>query len=268
MCELVHLIGVENTRKDDYMKIAIVAGCPKTDYMAPFGDDQWEIWVLGNQYVRHESRRVTRIFEIHDNLSEHDEKYPEWLVSKEIPLIVGRHFPIKPDYNHVSYYPEKEANELLGGEYLSSSPAYMIALAILEGATEIAIYGVEMAVDDHEYFKQRPEMYAWIAYAKAKGIKITIPEESTLFKGGYVEGRDWGGKIDMEKPPFTQVQFEEMAQSHFNKMEEYEAEKAKIIDLIHSHDGARQAYIRLAKIARAIESGTVIDSLLNVNITR
>ena len=248
------------------MRIAIVGGCPETEHMAPYNDERWEIWVLGNQYDRHENRRVTRIFEIHDNLSGHEDHYPAWLVEKQIPMMVGKHFPVIAE--HVRIYPEKEANELLGGEYLSSSPAYMIALAILEGANEIAIYGIEMAVDNHEYFKQRPEMYAWIAYAKAKGIKITIPSESTLFKGGYVEGRDWGGKIDMEKPPFTQVQFEEMAQIHQDKVNEYEVQKRKIEDLIHSHDGARQVYERLSRVARATESGIEVDSIIKTTIVR
>ena len=241
------------------MKVAIVGGCPKTEHLAPFNDKSWDIWVLGNQYDRHENRRVTRIFEIHDNLSQHGEKYPQWLVDKGLPLVVGKHFPITTPF--ATAFPEKKANELMGGEFLSSSPAYMIALAILEGATEIAIYGIEMAVDNHEYFKQRPEMYAWIAYAKAKGIKVTIPEESSLFEGGYVEGRDWGGKIDVEKPPLTMGQFEEMSQVHKDKIAGYEVEKARIVDLIHSHDGARQVYDRLARVARATESGITVDSL-------
>lgn len=246
------------------MKVAIVGGCPETEHLAPYNDKDWEIWVLGNQYDRHENRRVSRLFEIHDNLSQHEDIYPTWLAEKQIPMVVGQHFPIIAE--HISIYPEKEANELLGGEFLSSSPAYMIALAILEGAEEIAIYGIEMAVNDHEYFKQRPEMYAWIAYAKAKGIKVTIPSESSLFRGGYVEGRDWGGKIDMEKPPFTQVQFAEMARVHQDKINEYEVQKNKIVDLIHSHDGARQAYERLSRVARATETGIEVDSLSNTVI--
>lgn len=241
------------------MKIALVGGDPKTEHLAPFDDDDWDIWVLGNQYNRHQNRRVTRIFEIHDNLSQHEEWYPKWLIDTGIPLVIGKHFPIKNKDTLV--FPEKTANELMGGEFLSSSPAYMIALAILEGYDEIAIYGIDMAVDNHEYFKQRPEMYAWIAYAKAKGIEVTIPKESSLFEGGYVEGRDWNGKVDVENPPFTQCQFEEMAQVHKDKITEYEIEKLKIIDLIHSHDGARQVYERLGRVARATESGITVDSL-------
>ena len=248
------------------MKVAIVGGCPESEHLAPYNDEDWQIWVLGNQYDRHINRRVTRIFEIHDDLSGHQEHYPHWLAEQQLPMIVGPHFPVIAE--HIRIYPEKEANELMGGEFLSSSPAYMIALAILEGADEIAIYGVEMAVDNHEYFKQRPEMYAWIAYAKAKGIEITIPDESSLFKGGYVEGRDWGNKVDMERPPFTEVQFIEMAQVHQDRINELEIEKALLVDKIHSHDGARQVYERLSRVSRALESGIDIESLSNTTIVR
>ena len=241
------------------MKAAIVGGCQNTEYMAPFDDKEWEIWVLGNQYDRHVNRRVTRLFEIHDNLSEQDDKYPQWLADQQIMTYVGDKFPIKEKW--IRQYPEDEANELMGGEFLSSSPAYMMAMAILEGADEIGIYGVEMGIDNHEYFKQRPEMYAWIAFAKARGIKITIPQESSLFKGGYVEGRDWGGKPEIAKPPFTEFEFNAVAQIHIDKIAEYEGQRRKIEDLIHSHDGARQVYERLAKVARAKESGIEVTSL-------
>jgi hypothetical protein len=248
------------------MKVCIVGGCPSSEYLAPFNDESWEIWVLGNQYDRHQNRRVTRLFEIHDNLTEHDESYPQWLVDQELPLVIGKQFPITSPYAMV--FPEKEANELLGGEFLSSSPAYMMALAILEEAEEIAIYGVDMAVDNHEYFKQRPEMYAWIALAKARGIKVTIPDESPLFKGGYVEGRDWGGKPETAKPPFTEFGFEEMAQKHIDMINGLEDQKRQIEDKIHSHDGARQIYERLAKVARATEAGIEVNSLLESSVIK
>lgn len=238
------------------MKVAIVGGAPSSQMLAPFNDPEWEIWVLGNQLDQYD-KRVTRVFEIHDYLGDHDPRYPEWLVGKGHPLVVGDKFPIESDL--ITRYPVEEANKLMGGEYLSSSPAYMIALAILEGYDEISIFGVDMAVDNHEYFKQRPEMYAWIAFAKAKGIKITIPQESCLFKGGYVEGRDWG----IKKPDgvFTESQFLAMVTLHENKIAEYEAQKKQIESLIQTHDGARQSYDRLAKVARAVESGVKVTSL-------
>lgn len=234
------------------MRVAIIGGSPSSQMLAPF-DSEWEIWVLGNQLKDYEGKRVTRVFEIHDDLSDKDPNYPKWLQEQGYLLVVGRNgLKGKP-------YPEKEVNDLLGGDYLSSSPAYMMGMAILEGAEEIGIYGVDMAVDNHEYFKQRPEMYAWIAYAKAKGIKITIPEESSLFKGTYVEGRDWNKK---SAGLWSEGEFTQLANAHQKRMNEIDQQINALRVDYTSHDGARQVYDRLSKVARAIDSGVDIKTLI------
>ena len=241
------------------MKVAIVGGSPSTQHDAPFNDPEWEVWVHGNQMDRHIGRRVTKIFEIHDDLSEHDSKYPTWLEGLGIPLVVGKSFPITTA--HVERFPFDEANKLLGGEHLTSTPAYMMAYALLHGASHIAIYGVDMAVDDHEYFYQRPTMYAWIAYAKAKGVEVTIPDASPLFKDTFVEGRDSGGKPNLALAPFTESGFLEMAQLHAARISDYENKIRDMQNLIRTHSGCQQSYERLAKVARAVESGQAIASL-------
>jgi len=237
------------------MKVAIVGGCKETECLAPFDDNSWDIWVHGNQFDRHENRRVTKIFEIHDDLSEHPLEYVGWIVSKNIPMIVGEKFPVTGE--HISVFPFDEANALMG-EHLTSTPAYMMALAILMGADEIAIYGIEMAVNDSEYFHQRPVMYAWIGYARGLGIKVTIPDESTLFVDKYVEGKK---SHDFGKPPFTEIQFIEMAEIHKEKIEECQQIINNMQAKIQSHDGARQTCMQFSRIARAIESGTEVESL-------
>ena len=254
------------------MKVALVGGCPNSEYLAPFSDKEWDIWVHGNQMNRHENRRVSRIFEIHDDLSEHPPQYAPWIAEKKIPMIVGRNFPIKAD--HISVFPFDKANAIMG-QHLTSTPAYMMALAIIEGATEIGIYGVDMSVDDHEYFHQRPTMYAWVGYARGLGIKVTIPKESSLFIDKYVEGAGAGNNPDFEQPPFTEKEFLGMVKLHEDKISSYEQEildiQAKVLLIqktIHSHDGARQAYARLAKVSRSIESGVDIDSLIDTALIK
>jgi hypothetical protein len=227
------------------MKIAIVGGSPSTQMMAPFDDTEYDIWVLGNQMQQYEGKRVSRIFEIHDDLSEHDARYAQWLVDFGIPMIVGDKFPITA--KHISVFDKKMARDIL--PFFSSSPAYMMAQAIIEGVDEIQIYGVDMAVDDHEYFKQRPDMYAWITCAKERGIKVFIPEQSSLYRSNYDEGTDYNVNT-----PFSETQLLSLARMHEQKAEEAKAQ-------FTSHDSARQVYERLAKVARGINSGVNIKTL-------
>lgn len=242
------------------MKVALVCGSPSSEFLAPFDDPEWEIWVLGNRLNRFEGKRVTRVFEIHDNLSEHADpkKYVEWLVDSGLPLIVGEKFP--EEAKNVKTYPYGAVKELYGSLYLTSSPAYMMGYAILQGAADIGIYGVDLSVDDHEYFWQRPCMEAWIGFAKGRGINVVIPEVSSIGKAPYVEGRDWNGKKNeygkrvTGTAPFTQNEFESMAALHDEKIAQLQAD-------IHAHSGAKQAYERLAKVARATEAGQDIKTL-------
>ncbi len=243
------------------MKIAIICGSPNSEFLAPFDDESWDVWVLGNRIQRFQGKRVTRIFEIHDDLSEHGDikKYTEYLLSFNLPMVVGEGFPSKSSLTTV--FPFDKAKELFGSTYLTSSPAYMMALAILEGATHIGLYGVDMAVDDHEYFWQRPCMEAWVGFAKGRGIDVTIPSVSPVCRSDYVEGMGRGGKPDFALAPFTQKEFIEMAQQHANKIAGYHAQIQEINNAIHLHSGAQQAYERLAKVARGVEAGNEIKTL-------
>lgn len=242
------------------LKVAVVCGAPGSQHLVPHDDPSWDIWVLGNRLDNYKGKRVTRVFEIHDKcVEQHGEQYPKWLVDQGIPLVVGREFPATAE--HVQTFPFDEANALFGSEYLTSSTAYMMALAILDGASEIGVYGSDMSVDDHEYFWQRPCLEAWIGFAKGRGIRVTIPEVSPIGRSDYVEGRGAAGKPQFAKPPFTQEGFLAMAQQHQQSMNKLQAEIDERRVLINTHDGCRQAYERLAKVARAVESGQDVKSL-------
>lgn len=240
-------------------KIAIVCGSPSW-INAPFGDPEWQIWGLGNQLDKLKTKGLNNVhllFELHENLTEHDKRYPEYLASLNIPLITSDKFPVSGD--HISQFDYSEASKLLHNEYFTSSCAVMMAHAIMMGATEIAVYGVDMAVDDHEYFMQRPCMEGWIGYAKGKGIKVSIAEESPLCKYTYNEGRDWNNTTNSTL--YSENDFSRMAETHTKHIDELNAKIAQLQAAIQSHDGARQAYTRLAKVARAVDAGIDVKSI-------
>lgn len=242
------------------MKVAVVCGAPSSQHLVPHDDPQWEIWVLGNRLNNYAGKRVTRVFEIHDGcVEEHGPQYPKWLVDHGISLVVGRSFPATAE--HVQTFPFEEASRLFGSTYLTSSTAYMMALAILDGATEIGVYGSDMSVDDHEYFWQRPCLEAWIGFAKGRGIKVHIPDVSPLGRCDYIEGADSAGKPDFAKAPFTQAEFLAMAKQHADKEAQLTQQREAMLLQINAHAGARQAYERLAKVARAVEAGQDVKSL-------
>lgn len=243
------------------MKVAIVGGATSWE-LAPFDDPEWEIWVLGNQLCRYEDKRIDLVFEIHEDLSEQKADYAESVVRRSPKLVVSKAFPIKKDrHTQIEVYPKEEVSKIIGG-HLSSSPAYMLGYAVLKGAEEVAIYGCDMAVADHEYFKQRPDMYAWIGYCMGKGIKVTLPGETHMFSSTYDEGRDWnGGSGD---GLFSQGSFAEMGKVH---REEVKMLNARIRDMERDRDahlGSAMAYEHLTTVARAAEGGADIKTIKEV----
>jgi hypothetical protein len=236
------------------MKLAIVCGGPSSEMLAPFEDPEYEVWVLGNRSQNYP--RFDRIFEIHDELDEHDKRYPQWLADKNIPMVVGENFPIKAE--HIEVYPYDASVDLMGSLYLTSSPAMMVCYAILHDYYHIELFGVDMAIDDHEYFWQRPCMEAWIGFAKGKGHDVIVHPSSPMFKSTYVEGMDCGGKPNFSADPFYEEDLLGLAKAHAQKVEQTNAEITRLQAVVQSNDGARQAYTHMARVARAVESGNKV----------
>ena len=76
------------------------------------------------------------------------------------------------------------------GMYLTSSIAFMLALAIYEDVDEIHIYGVDMD-NWQEYADQRACAEYFMGIAKGRGIKVVTPDGCPLLTGplyGYSDG--------------------------------------------------------------------------------
>lgn len=252
------------------MKVAIVCGAPTSEMLAPFDNEEWEIWVLGNRLDHYDGKRVTRVFEIHDNLTEHRDPglYITWLMDKKLPLVVGEKFfaEIGAVNSLVEEFPYKAVAEMYGSLYLTSSPAYMLGYALLNGAKEIGLYGVDLSIGDHEYFWQRPCVEAWIGFAKGRGVKVFIPDVSHVGKSKYVEGRDWNGEDEVGL--FSEEGFNAMAAQHKESANNIQKERQALALKAAAQDGAHQAYLHLARVARAAEAQVEVKSLLETTILR
>lgn len=161
------------------LKVAIVGLATSTHDQAPWDDPSWQKWGLAWDNACWP--RMDRLFEMHD-----------------IRIVQGmfagtsyfqRLLDCGPVYMqhacaeipNAQPYPLAEVVKTIGAPYFNSSVAYMLALAIHEGAEEIALWGVDMAANE-EYGYQKPNTEYLIGLARGRGIVVHIPDESPLCK--------------------------------------------------------------------------------------
>ena len=181
--------------------------------------------------------RVDRVFEMHAEEFWGDyasvELYSAWLGnptplggSEKPPVVYVRPEDAKK-YRKCKAYPLEAAIKLMGCEYFASSFSYALAMAINEGATEIAIYGVDLVADD-EYAYQRPNAEYLLGIARGKGIKIHVPWQSALLKAQWVYGKETAPRPDP-------------MQAHFmKKLHDYEEKIEDLMAQMHTLSGAKQ----------------------------
>lgn len=167
-------------------KVAIVGFSESSRHLAPFDDDEWEVWAM-NQLYRH-LPRATRWWEMHqrkDFLADQvpGTDYLKWLQECPIPIYMVEKFEDIP--NAVSFPIEDMVT--LFGDYFYSTISYMFALAIAEGFEEISIWGIDLA-HDTEYEYQKPSAEYFLGVAIGQGIKVTIAPQSALLRGMYRYG--------------------------------------------------------------------------------
>lgn len=161
------------------LKVAIVGKAPSSLAFAPYKDESWEIWWLGTG--AHLIPRWTRCFELHE-LGEGRKRWPaeywQWLTTDHgRPLYIQQG---QAEIPHARVYPQQPIVAEFG-RYFTSSIAWMIALAIQEGAAEIGLWGVDMATDT-EYAYQRANCEYLLGVAVGRGISVSVAAESPLCK--------------------------------------------------------------------------------------
>ena len=68
-----------------------------------------------------------------------------------------------------------------GSQYWASGPAYEIALAMLEGVSEIQIWGIHLSTEA-EYREQRHNFEEMLGIARGRGIRIVMADDSPILK--------------------------------------------------------------------------------------
>lgn len=167
-------------------KVAILGTAPSSRLLAPFNDPEWQIWSCspGNMGIL---PRFDRWFEIHINLhweenQHYGRPYLDWLKTLKQPVYAQPMYANPTgELPNALVYPKDAMVAEFGPYFFTSSFAWMIALAMAEGAKEIALFGVDMASRD-EYILQRPGAYKFFEEAKRRGIRIGAPYESDILQ--------------------------------------------------------------------------------------
>ncbi len=167
--------------------VCIVGMAPATAELFVHEPPALETWGLNQGHALFTSEanaRFTRWFQVHPYeemvaRQNPELKHLEWLRSAKIPIYMEE---VHPEVPTSIRYPYEAITAMLGGTYLTSAPAFMLALAIHEGFELIKIYGMDMATET-EYQDQRPCFEFLLGFAIALGIKVWLPPGCPLLKG-------------------------------------------------------------------------------------
>ena len=196
------------------LKVAIIGTAPLSRHLAPYDDKSWQIWACSAANVN-VLPRINVWFELHaviEMMAPENRAMAEpfygWLKTKSdanefnVVMLESNRFVPK-----AVPFPRDEMIKLFGRNWFTSSVAYMMALAIARGATEIGLFGVDMAAGQEHYEAQRAGCTRFIEIAEERGIKVHVPPESCLKVAtpmyGYWEGTPFGRRISAT---ITQVQ--------------------------------------------------------------
>lgn len=158
-------------------EVAIVGFASSTRELANELPESVEIWGLNNLYRPGFLKRADRWFELHSraiwdtNLdARRGADYPQWLAAFGGPVYLLEQQPDIP--NSVRYPIEAVVADV--GDYLTSTAAYMAALAILERVAKLYVFGFDMA-ERTEYATQRAGFEYVLGVARGRGIEVILP---------------------------------------------------------------------------------------------
>lgn len=177
--------------------------------LAPYTDGEWEIWACSPGNAFGQLPRVTRWFEIHGDLGWPEngkfefQKYVDWLNEQDFLVYAQNRDFIK----RATMYPLDEMIAKHSLYFFTSTFAYMMALAICEGAEEIGLFGIDMTLPG-EYAEQRPAMQHFIVMCMAMGIRVGAPDESDIMRPpplyGWVDATPAGRKLHVYQSELEQ----------------------------------------------------------------
>ena len=222
------------------MKLVLL-GTADTRTKAPFDDKAWEIWGCQPVLTYPDCKRVDRLFELHDKSYWGDPAVIQRMNAANVPIVMQRAVTAIP---RSETFPLAEIGErfqtFIGARYFTSTIAYMLAYALLRGGfEEIALFGIHMAADE-EYGNQRQAMEYWVGVANGMGVKVTVPEESSICSAKFLYG------YDTESTMLTEMR--KMAEEFKHELAQAKGKLDADVQLWHEYNGALKMLGKLRRI--------------------
>ena len=114
-----------------------------------------------------------------------------WLKKHPGPVITSIAHPAYPG---LVEFPLEEALKEVPGGYFNSTAAYAVAYAIIRGAKQISLFGIDFTYPDkHDAEKGRACVEFWLGVAASRGIVLSMPKETTLMDAMYPHAQRFYG---------------------------------------------------------------------------
>lgn len=156
------------------MRVALVGTHGESWRQAVDLDDTWEVWGLNNEYALSPRffERSTRWFELHGNTPLTRARRPtsHWQRLAEFKGPIYTLFDL-PAVKDARLFPIERAAGIR--DYFSCTFAYQIALAMLEGVTDLRLYGTPL-VGAREALVERPCVEWWLGYATGHEVNVEV----------------------------------------------------------------------------------------------
>lgn len=163
-------------------KVAIIGSHSGSILYAPYRDPTWEMWVHSSTAQLVPKGRADRLFDLHPRHCFQVARkngfldYYQYLKDSTTPVYMQEVFPEIPQSVR---FPLEMIQSLWPGVPIGSQTAAMIALALVEGVTQLGFWGVHYSQRD-ERGDQRLSTEHWIGIARGMGVQILIPTQSPL----------------------------------------------------------------------------------------
>lgn len=101
-----------------------------------------------------------------------------WLKGARVPVVTSI---AHPDYPALVEFPLAECLSRYPNGYFNSTAAYVVAFALMAGATKLSCFGMDFTYPNaHDAEKGRACVEFWLGMAVANGVQLAVPQTTSL----------------------------------------------------------------------------------------